>query len=1010
MTKGFMLGVRATLRATAKIIGVGTLLVVSACGGGGGDSSSISPPPAPAPAPTVTDNSMRVVFDTGALAMAYDQGDPSPKGAIINATTQGTPSGKVFIGATTPTGRPDPNISSLNVAITGTSARIFVNPAAGLSPGTYSGTLVLQACTDAACAVHYAGSPWSVSYSLSVARVIQVSPASISLSGTSGVPSQKAVAVTLPADVANYTVTSDSPWLSADQITPTGFLLKTQGVHSGILTGVLTLQGGGLTKTVPVEYVVTPQRLATSTTSVNLTAQSGATAAAQVQVTLPEGANDYAIADASLPRWLGIVDRTASGFRFVAAAMPSGRYTTTVSVSSQSQVVPVDISYTVAAPSGGDRYLSVGMKSVTLGTAEGSISPSVELGLVRPSWNSNVSASVSYPVGAPGGWLTQRTSASGDMVLSASAANLPKGNYSASLLLTPAYPGSPITVPVALTVGAGMATPASQIFTITSDTTASQLSGTVPVVFNGVTAAHWKATTSTPWLNLTRASGGVGESIAFNVNVAALPSPIAFTKQTATVDLTATTDSGLAITPTQTSITLQFQLAEVYFATPTPVIAGQTGSILVRGRGFGLVPNMASKLTLNGVTPTAVTTVNDTQLSVTLPGLAAGSYVVGVSNSLGLKTATTSLHAVDPIAKPYSAFNTSILGSPRTLIYDAVHGDVYASYPPYGGGLSAVARFRPTASGWTTATLSVPGLIDIALAPDATVLAATDSSNTVNLIDLSSFSITSRYVAPDVFVGQGDLLEVRIAFTNDGKLWIPTGQYSWHEIGYFDLRTRSFGKASPPCPTCYDGPYFAVSRDGSRLMVAQSGSISSEPPMLYLDAVDDILRPNPIGLTFFNNHTSLSDTGDRFLMAGLTVYDRSFGTIGSVPSSVRSDMRAAQLSPDGRRAYLLRYEVSSGGSPSGPVTVTVIDTSPPAGQQANLAVLGSFTLPDAPGCRLLFDYDLTSCSRPKMRVTPDGNNLLLLGNTSLIVAPIPPALSGSSKAMPVQWSKTLLQR
>ena len=1038
---------RTTFVAAVKVICAAAIVLIGACGGGGGDSGGganggasggsggsgvggdsstvgTTPPPAsdpvpvpqpvPAPTPAATDASMRISFDSGAVSMGYDQGNPSPTSATINAATQGTPSDKVVIGVTTPTGRPDPNISSVSVAISGTSARISVNPVTGLSPGTYTGTLFLQACTDAACTVHYAGSPWSVGYAITVAKAIQVSPASISLAGTSGVPSQKAVTVILPAGVPNYTVTSDSAWLSAEQITPTSFTLRTQGVPTGTLNGVLTLQGGGLTKTLPVQYVVTPQRLTASTASVNLAAQSGATAGTDVLVTLPEGASDYSIAETSLPAWLDIVSRTSSGFRLAAASMPSGRYTTRITLLSQAQVAPIDISYSVTAPSGGDRHLSVATKSVTLNAIEGSTSQAVALGLVRPSWNSNVTASVSYPAGTPSGWLTQASSSNGDLTVSASAANLPKGNYAASLVLTPAYPDPPLTVPVALTVGAGMAAPAPQTFTVTSDTTSSQLSGTIPVNFNGVTAANWRATTNSPWLNLTRASGGVGDSVAFTVQVAALPSSLASTTQTALVSLTATTDSGLAVTPTQTSVVLQFQLAEAFFAAPAPVIAGQAGNIIVRGRGFSRIANIESRLTVGGVTPTAVSTVDDTQLSVTLPALTAGRYTVGVSNALGVATGTTSLYAVAPTSLPYSALDTSALGPPRTLVYDAIHGDIYASYISYGGGgLSAVVRFRPTGSGWAYTTLSIPGLLDIALAPDASVLAATDSNNKVNLIDLSSFSVAGSYSSSEAFGNQGGYhAEVGIAFTNDGKLWLPTGAgYSWHQLSYFDLRSRSFGKASPPCSVCYDGPYFAVSRDGSRLMVTQSASLSPQPPMLYLDAVDDVLRTNPIGLTFFYDNTSLSDTGDRFLMGGGTVYDRSFGTIGAVPLSARSNLRSAQLSPDGRRVYLLNYGLSpSGSSSTQPVSISVVDSSPSAGQQATLSVLGSFNISDAPGCQSDLGYDITSCSRPKMRVTPDGNNLLLLGTRKLIVVPLPMALSGTPAAVRLQWAQTRVQR
>ncbi|MGO4395387.1 hypothetical protein AB4Z46_28930 [Variovorax sp. M-6] len=343
------------------------------------------------------------------------------------------------------------------------------------------------------------------------------------------------------------------------------------------------------------------------------------------------------------------------------------------------------------------------------------------------------------------------------------------------------------------------------------------------------------------------------------------------------------------------------------------------------------------------------------------------------------------------VTTTYAKLDTSAFGTPRTMVYDPVRGDVYASYPTFASvGLSAIARFRWSGAGWTSSTLSIPGLYDIALASDASVLAATDSSNKVNLIDLASFRVKNSFVSGTGIANVGSYSEVGIAFTKDGKLWMPTGtSLDWHGLGFFDLRTSTFGGASPPCTNCFSGPFFAVSGDGSRLMITQSASISPRPPMLYMDLADGKIRTNPIGLTFFYSLTSLSDNGDRFLMGGHTVYDRSFGTVGTVPQP-NEGIRAAQLSPDGRRAYVLSYAIEPGTA--SPPVVQVFDSSAAAGTQLNLPLVGTFTIPDWPGCQASA-YPAT-CYQPRMRLTPDGNNLLLLGDKNLIIAPIPKALSG----------------
>ncbi|WP_431274457.1 hypothetical protein ACQ858_20970 [Variovorax ureilyticus] len=341
------------------------------------------------------------------------------------------------------------------------------------------------------------------------------------------------------------------------------------------------------------------------------------------------------------------------------------------------------------------------------------------------------------------------------------------------------------------------------------------------------------------------------------------------------------------------------------------------------------------------------------------------------------------------VTMTYAALDTSSLGTPRTLIYDAVHGDIYASYPTYASvGLSAVARFRSGPTGWGYTTLSMPGLMDIAMPPDGSVLAATDSAK-VSLIELASFSVKRSVAAPFTIADSGSATEVGVAFTKDNKLWMATGSFSWHGLGFFDLRTSTFG-SSTACTTCYGGQFFAVSRDGSRLMLTQSAAVSPRPPMLYMDADEGVFRPNPIGLEFFYFLTSLSDNGDRFLMSGYDVYDRNFGHVGSVPQPSKG-VRAAQMSPDGRRAYLLSYAVEPGDST--PPTVQVFDTAANAGTQLSVPLVGSFVIPDLPGCQTS-TYPYYECYRPRMRLTPDGNNLLILGDRKLIIAPIPKTLSG----------------
>lgn len=473
---------------------------------------------------------------------------------------------------------------------------------------------------------------------------------------------------------------------------------------------------------------------------------------------------------------------------------------------------------------------------------------------------------------------------------------------------------------------------------------------------------------------------------------------------------TSTPSSTPATTPPNSSLKVSFDTAALTMNYQMGATA--TSEAVIHATAEGTASDgLVVRVTTPGGQPSLH--LDDAQVSITgrsaliavkpKPGLAPGVYKGQLVLQACFDSACTVHYTGSPwtvsytltVTMVYAALDTSGFGAPKTLVYDAARGDIYASYPNANGttGLNAIVRFRSGSTGWAGSTLSVPGLGDIAMATDGGVLAATDASNHVHLIDPASFSVKSSHASAAGIATQGTFTEVGIAFTSDGKLWMPTGTgFSWHGLGFFDLRTSTFGNASPPCAHCYGNQYFAVSGDGSRLMFTQSASISPAPPMLYRDTADGTFRANPIGLTFFYYLTSLSHSGDRFLMMGHTVYDRLFGTVGRVPQPPKG-VRAAQMSPDGRRAYVLTYATSP--SDPAPPEVQVFDASAPAGTQLDLPLVGSFTLPDRPGCQTNSLPSPTECIRPRMRLTPDGNNLVILGSQKLIVAPIPLALSGS---------------
>lgn len=683
-----------------------TALLLSGCGGGGGSGGG--------------GDGFSVSYDRSSVSLSFDEGSAPPQATVI-ATAHGTTPSKVFIGASTPSGQPDPNIDHVEVLVNGkTGATVNVIPSANLSAGTYSGTIVLLVCADNACATHYSGSPFNLSYSFTVKGSIRATPGSIYFNDDAGKALSQYVTVTLPSGVASYTATVTAGEATIDQLTTAGFRVTVPAGAPGTYASTITLAGGGLQRKIDVQHVANPRQLKLDQTSLTLSAVSGSTASAAVAVTqLTEGQTSFTASAGSGP-WLTLSDTTASGFKVNAASLPSGTYYGTVTVQSGGTMRTVSVTYVVTAPAGGDVYFNTTASSLTFAAAQGVVTSAQGIGLTRPSWNPTVTPTIAYVNGRA--WLSTSTGPSGDMQFTASAVGLAKGVYRADVTLSAAYPSTSRSLSVAFTVGDGLATPAAQSVVMTSESTAASLKGTIPVVANGAASVEWTASSSASWLVLTTASGSLGTPIAYQVDTTAALALPAFTDQQATVTINAQIPGAPAgsagFTPVTTTVTLRRELAEVHYVGPGNIVSGKAATVIVRGRGFDHLTSPASRLSIAGVTPTSVTRTSATSLSVVLPALASGDRNISISNALGTSTSTTALHVLDALAHGATAMPTG--GVARSVIYDPVRRTAYVA----NKSLSAIQRFREGSGGWTMDTLALPSLGDIALSPDGAVLVA----------------------------------------------------------------------------------------------------------------------------------------------------------------------------------------------------------------------------------------------------------------------------------------------
>jgi DNA-binding beta-propeller fold protein YncE len=301
-------------------------------------------------------------------------------------------------------------------------------------------------------------------------------------------------------------------------------------------------------------------------------------------------------------------------------------------------------------------------------------------------------------------------------------------------------------------------------------------------------------------------------------------------------------------------------------------------------------------------------------------------------------------------------------------------------------------RFSYDGSKWVADSVALPGADMAALSPDGKLVVATSTtSNSVVLFDSATLANRGTYTTSKVGAG-GPYLAPRLGVMNDGRAFFQGGPTDG--LTYFDLYSRSFGSIAGNY-SFNGGPWFNVSGDGSRMLIVQSAGGTPAPPMLYMNSTDTAAKANPAGLTYWYDATQ-SLRGERFVDDNLQVWDHDFTLIGilRIPGTGNYFARLPVLSPDGQRAYVLAY-----ADPSSAPRVYVFDTSTKVTSSTGLPLLGYFTLADYPSCNTdLFDSNCT----PSLRgtISPDGKTLFFIGDTKLVVTPIP-ALTASASATDV---------
>lgn len=232
------------IRAGLGALAASSIIALAACGGGGDNDAHEAP----------KDNRLTVSVDKTAVSWRYSLLEGIRSSPAVVFTGRGT-ANALYILAVTPSGQPDPNISRVSIVIdpVASTATASIVPAAGLSIGTYSGTLVLKACPVIDCATQYAGSPQTIDYSFQVYSDIALSPSEY---GTVLPPATASspfdVSVSLPSNVSAYTATPSDSWIAVTNVRPRMFTITLAPGALGTRTGSVLVAAGTYRATLTV--------------------------------------------------------------------------------------------------------------------------------------------------------------------------------------------------------------------------------------------------------------------------------------------------------------------------------------------------------------------------------------------------------------------------------------------------------------------------------------------------------------------------------------------------------------------------------------------------------------------------------------------------------------------------------------------------------------------------------------------------------------------------------------
>jgi cysteine-rich repeat protein len=408
------------------------------------------------------------------------------------------------------------------------------------------------------------------------------------------------------------------------------------------------------------------------------------------------------------------------------------------------------------------------------------------------------------------------------------------------------------------------------------------------------------------------------------------------------------------------------------------VRAGQAGTIMMYGTGFQSVTNPNTDLRIAGVTPTAVTVLSDRALSVSVPALPAGEYMVTLSGASGVVTSSKPITVLAPIDRAYEEIATE--GSKFSLAWSALTQSAYV----VNASLDLVMRFN---LGQTPATVTAHRIANVralGLPLDRSVLVVSDAAGALHDLDPTSLSLIRTRAAGAQLHASGSPIPI----SGDNLAWIS----SYGGIAYDLARSAPANVDSARRYACY---FCAVSPNGRRMLFNQDPTVSPGPPLAWWDTVEGQLHTYATGSVGVFYQATSDRAGDRWVLDSGRVFDFNLASQGSIATPQGWVGLRYAMSRNGRRTYVFSISENAIGTYSEPDPVRifpkifVFDTTGPLITTTTYPLLGSFDLAAYGSCRATQGPVACSPYSLSFAMTDDERTLLAVGDRRLLVIPIP---------------------